>query len=304
MKKSVSLFAGLAFLVCISQAQTVVDYDGNTYDTVNIGTQVWMRQNLKVTHYNDGTPLPNVTDSVVWGHLSTAARCYYNNDSAAWNPVYGALYNGYTVTAGRNICPSGWHVSTDMDWQTAEAYLGTEDAGGMMKEAGTEHWVSPNAGATNSSGFTGLPGGMRGPTNLFQAMGENGLWWTSTPFNDEVIWSTYLWTMNTYVDHNPTPKYPGLSIRCVQDIPSGLKDLRLQEIISIYPNPATSKVSIEHGDPRHLEMKIFNMAGECILQDMLYSQSAEIDIGSISKGIYVINISSGDWSVHKKLIKE
>jgi uncharacterized protein (TIGR02145 family) len=304
MKKSVLLLAGLAFLGCICQAQTVVDYDGNTYDTVIIGTQVWLKQNLKVTHYNDGTPIPNIPDSVTWSSLTTGARCYYNNDSAAWNPVYGALYNGYTVNAVSNICPAGWHVSTDMEWQTAEAYLGVEDAGGKMKEAGTVHWVSPNAGATNSSRFTGLPGGMRGPKHSYQTIGENGLWWTSTPFNDEAIWSTYLWTMNTLVDHNPTPKYPGLSIRCVQDIPSGLKDIRLQEIIRIYPNPSTSVILIEHKDHRLLEMKIFNMAGECILLNKLSGQSTEIDIGSISKGIYVIKIYSDDWSVQKKLIKE
>ena len=95
MKKSILLFAGLAFLGCISQAQTVVDYDGNVYDTVIIGTQVWMKQNLKVTHYNDGLLIPNVPDSVTWGNLTTGARCYYNNDSVAWDPVYGALYNGY-----------------------------------------------------------------------------------------------------------------------------------------------------------------------------------------------------------------
>ncbi len=304
MKKSILLFAGLAFLGCISQAQTVVDYDGNVYDTVIIGTQVWMKQNLKVTHYNDGLLIPNVPDSVAWGNLTTGARCYYNRDSAAWDPVYGALYNGYTINDERNICPVGWHVSTDMEWQTAETYLGIDDAGGMMKEAGTAHWVSPNTGATNSSGFTGLPGGMRDLSNSFNAMGENGLWWTSTPFNETWTWSTYLWTMNTGVDHNPAPKYPGLSIRCVMDISSGHKDIQLQELIRIYPNPATSKVSIEYNSNQDLNLQVFNMAGQCILQDELDDKLTEIDIRSLSQGIYVIQISGEDWTIRKKLIKE
>ena len=239
MKKSILLLAGLAFLGCISQAQTLVDYDGNVYDTVIIGTQVWMKQNLKVTHYNDGVPIPNVPDSVTWGNLTTGARCYYHNDSVAWNPVYGALYNGYAALGARNICPAGWHVSTDTEWQTAETNLGLDVAGGKMKEEGTEHWVSPNNGATNSSGFTGLPGGMRDPANSFNAIGENGLWWTSTPFDETWTWTTYLWTMNSYVDHNPAPKYLGLSIRCVKDVISGIKDIYLKEIVRIFPNPAS-----------------------------------------------------------------
>jgi uncharacterized protein (TIGR02145 family) len=304
MKKSILLFVGLAFLGCISQAQTVVDYDGNVYDTVLIGTQVWMKQNLKVTHYNNGLLIPNVPDSVTWGSLTTGARCYYNNDSVAWNPVYGALYNGYAINDASNICPVGWHVSTDMEWQTAETYLGTDDAGGKMKEAGTAHWVSPNTGATNSSGFTGLPGGMRHLTNSFVALGENGLWWTSTSFDENWNWSTYLWTMNTGVDHNPAPKYLGLSIRCVQDIPSDLKDIPLQDLIRIYPNPATSKVSIEHNSNQDLKLQVFNMAGQYILQNELDDKSTEIDIRSLSRGIYVIQIAGEDLTIQKKLIKE
>jgi uncharacterized protein (TIGR02145 family) len=305
MKKSVLLLAGLAFLGCIPQAQTVVDYDGNVYDTVIIGTQVWMKQNLKVTHYNDGVPVPNVPDSAVWVSLTTGARCYYNKDSVAWDSVYGALYNGYTVNDTSNICPAGWHVSTDMEWQTAETYLGGADiAGGKMKEAGSVHWINPNTGATNSSRFTGLPGGMRDPANKFSTMGENGLWWTTTAFNTSFTWSTYFWYQFAGVDHNPTPKKYGLSIRCIRDIASGFADLNYKQIIRIYPNPATSKISIEHNSTQNLQLQVFNMAGECIMQDNLYSQSTEIDIHSLSKGIYAIRIFSDDWSIQKKLIKE
>ena len=304
MKKSILLLAGLAFLGGMPQAQTVVDYDGNVYDTVNIGTQVWMKQNLKVTHYNDGVPIPNVQDSVTWGNLTTGARCYYNNDSVSWNPVYGALYNGFAANDTRNVCPAGWHVSTDMEWQAAEAYLGPDEAGGKMKEAGTVHWISPNYGATNSSGFTGLPGGMRDPVNSFNAVGQNGMWWTSTPFDQTWTWTTYLWTMNTGVDHNPAPKYLGLSIRCVQDVVSGIKDIQLKEIIRIYPNPASSKISIEHDGNQNLKLQVFNMAGQCILQHELPDKLTEIDIRSVTQGIYTIQILGEDWTIQKKLIKE
>jgi uncharacterized protein (TIGR02145 family) len=304
MKKSNLLLAGLAFLGCISQAQTVVDYDGNVYDTVIIGTQVWMKQNLQVTHYNDGVPIPNVPDSGTWANLTTGARCYYNNDSAAWNPVYGALYNAYAVNEDRNICPAGWHVSTNMEWQAAESYLGPDVAGGKMKEEGTQHWVSPNTGATNSSGFTGLPGGMRHLTNSFVTMGENGLWWTSTPYNGIWTWSTYLWNMNSIVDHNPAPKYVGLSIRCVMDIISGIKDVHLNETIRIYPNPANYRISIEYDGNQKLDLQVFNMAGQCILLDKLSCKSTEIDIRTLARGIYILQIQGENQPIRKKLVKD
>jgi uncharacterized protein (TIGR02145 family) len=304
MKKPILLLAGLAFLGYFPQAQTVVDYDGNVYDTVTIGTQVWMKQNLKVTHYNDGVQIPNITDSVIWGNLTTGARCYYNNDSLAWNPVYGALYNGYAASGTRNICPAAWHVSTNAEWQSAEAYLGIDVAGGKMKEEGTLHWASPNTDASNSSGFTGLPGGMRDPANGFNTIGDNGLWWTSTPFDDTWIWTTYLWNMNSTIDYNPAPKYLGLSVRCVKDIVSGTRDIHLKEIIRIYPNPASTMISIEHDGNRNLKLQVFNMAGKCILQDELSGKLTEIDIREFTRGVYTLQILGENGTIQKKLIKE
>ncbi len=220
MKRAILILTGLAFLTFKNQSQTVNDYDGNVYDTVIIGSQVWLKENLKVTHYSNGIPIPNVTGNSAWANLATGARCYYNNDSSAFDSVYGPLYNWYAVNDTSNICPSGWHVSTNAEWTEAEIYLGgTGIAGGKMKEAGTAHWLSPNTGATNSSGFTGLPGGMRDPINNdFRTIQENGLWWTATAYNGSMAWSTYLWYLNAGVDHNPGTKKYGFSVRCVKDI--------------------------------------------------------------------------------------
>jgi len=138
----------------------ITDIDGNTYNTVQIGTQVWMSENLKTTRYRQGGAIPYVVGSSDWQALTTGAWSYYDHD-ASNNPIYGKLYNWYT-TLGDTLCPTGWHVPTDAEWTTLTTYLGGESvAGGKMKSVGTTYWNSPNSGATNESGFSVLPGGYR-----------------------------------------------------------------------------------------------------------------------------------------------
>ena len=134
----------------------VKDIDGNIYHTVTIGNQVWMVENLKTTRYNDGTAIPNVTDSSVWSKLSTPAYCWYNNDASSYKATYGALYNWYAVNV-QKLCPKGWHVASNAEFYALNSFLDGEC--GKLKEAGTIHWYSPNKGATNETGFTALPGG-------------------------------------------------------------------------------------------------------------------------------------------------
>jgi uncharacterized protein (TIGR02145 family) len=156
-----------------SQASgTVTDIDGNVYETIQIGTQWWIKENLRTTHFRNGDPIPLVTDDTAWAGLSTPAYCEYGNDPANVTD-YGRLYNWYAVADSRYIAPQGWHVATDEEWKQLEMYLGMSQSeanltgirgtveGGKLKEAGTVHWQSPNTGATNESGFTALPGGYR-----------------------------------------------------------------------------------------------------------------------------------------------
>ena len=118
-----------------------------------------MAENLRTTKYNDGTPIPQVTDAAAWSNLMTPGYCWYNNDAAKYKETYGALYNWYTVNIG-NLCPSGWHVPADTEWMVLTAHLGGEKiSGGKLKETGTLHWDKPNLRATNETGFTALPGG-------------------------------------------------------------------------------------------------------------------------------------------------
>ena len=200
------------------QSGTVTDIDGNLYHTVTIGNQVWMVENLKVTKYNDGTIIPYVTDNTTWAGLITDAYCWYNNDATTYKNTYGGFYNWYAVNTGK-LAPTGWHVPSDSEWTTLTTYLGGESiSGGKLKETGTIHWQSPNAGATNETGFTALPAGYRFIDGTFYNFGVVGTWWTSTEGVTNIPWNRTVYnsesgvyrTNNGYKDH-------GLSVRCVKD---------------------------------------------------------------------------------------
>jgi uncharacterized protein (TIGR02145 family) len=160
----------------------VTDIDGNIYEVIRIGKQLWMKENLETTKYNNGIAISNVTDSVSWREsYNTPAFCWYNNDSLGFNGIYGVLYNWHAVNT-RLLCPTGWHVPSDAEWKTLIKYLGGQDiAGGKLKETGTLHWSSPNTGASNEIGFTALPGGFRDDLHgRFEELGFKGYWWSGT----------------------------------------------------------------------------------------------------------------------------
>jgi len=195
----------------------VTDFDGNVYRTVTIGTQVWMVENLKVTHYRNGDLIPNITDSAAWDNSTSGAYCSMDN-SALNSSIYGHLYNWYAVNDSRNLCPAGWHVPTDDEWTILIDYLGGEDtAGGKLKEADTTHWHSPNTAATNEIGFTGLPGGCRRYDGLFLYLSYYGLWWTATEENPQYIWYRCLVFDNPGFLRKHFGKDCGCSVRCVRD---------------------------------------------------------------------------------------
>jgi uncharacterized protein (TIGR02145 family) len=149
-------------LLTVAEAITLTDADGNVYQTVTIGAQVWMAENLRTTKYNDGTPIPNVTLAADWNALTTGAYSDYNNDPANATD-YGRIYNWYAINTGK-LAPAGWHVPTTAEWATLVTTLGGEGtAGGPAKETGNAHWNAPNTGATNTSGFTGRGSGYRHP---------------------------------------------------------------------------------------------------------------------------------------------
>jgi uncharacterized protein (TIGR02145 family) len=198
---------------------TVTDTDGNVYQTVTIGTQVWMKENLKTTRYNDGSPIPLVTVGSTWINLTTGGYCWYN-DSIAYGNTYGALYNWYAVNTGK-LAPKGWHVPSDSEWTVLTTYLGGASvAGGKLKEVGTTHWGSPNTGATNETGFTALPGGVRDYNGTFSHIGSYGFWWSSTALDAASSWARFMSCSYADVsrsDNGSDYDVSGFSVRCVKN---------------------------------------------------------------------------------------
>ena len=199
------------------QTGSVTDIDGNIYKTVKIGDQWWMAENLKVTHYRNGEAIPNITDATEWSNRTDGAYCNYNNDTNNTD-TYGKLFNWYTVNDRRKIAPEGWHVPTDNEWQTLIDYLGGASvAGGKMKETGTLHWKSPNTGATNESGFTALPGGVRNDQGNFHSLGSTASLWSSTWSISGNARSRYPQYNNPEIRQYSGSKRFGCSVRCVRN---------------------------------------------------------------------------------------
>jgi len=193
---------------------TVTDVDGNVYHTVQIGTQTWLIENLRTTHYNDGSAITYEGDSVLWSLYNSGAYCYYNNDVAN-NNIYGKLYNWYAANSGR-LAPAGWHVPSDAEWQTIVDFLGGNDTAGAKMKA-TTLWNSPNTGATNSSGFTAIPAGGRELNGRYSNIGKNALFWSTTSYSTDNAWYRFLNHDNIQAFGFISSKVFGASVRCVKD---------------------------------------------------------------------------------------
>ena len=204
-----------------SYGPNITDTENNTYKTVTIGTQQWMAENLKVSKYNDGTAIPNITDNTIWQNNTSGAWAYNNNDLAN-NAKYGKLYNWYaispTMNGNKNVCPAGWHVPTDAEWTVLTDYLGGESvAGGKLKEVGTTSWNSPNTQAANTFLFSALPGGGRLNYGFSGDIGDYGYWWSSVEDDTDKARSHLLNYYSGYAHRLNSSKSYGLSVRCLRD---------------------------------------------------------------------------------------
>jgi uncharacterized protein (TIGR02145 family) len=288
------------------QAQTVTDFDGNIYQTVTIGTQVWMRENLKSRHYSDGTVI-----NEVWS--------YNNRDSLA--AIYGRIYSWKAAMRGaassnlipsgvQGVCPSGWHLPSSAEWSIlTNRYGGEFQAGAKLKEAGTLHWDSPNTGATNESGFTALPGGFHyQPGGGFGVMGATGGWWTSYNSGD-YVYSLYMGseTINaiqfgTYM--GPGYNYEDMSVRCLMNGGStAVDEIDNDKLLSIYPNPANNNITIRLENNLKADLSIYELEGKLMLQKQLNQQETIIDIRDFPVGMYIVSVRSSQGIMQRRIIK-
>lgn len=198
----------------------ISDIDGNLYGTVQIGDQLWMAEDLKTTHFSDGSPIPLVENYDEWTDLTLPAYSWYNNDTV--NAAdFGILYNWYVVETDK-LCPEGWHVPSDEEWIALEATLGgAEIAGGAMKEEGTTFWKTPNTEASNESGFAARPGGYRSYNGTFNLMRTSGYWWTTSQKSwygsSPRVLHRYLRYDDRALSRHIAEKSNGFSVRCVKN---------------------------------------------------------------------------------------
>ncbi len=204
------------------------DIDGNVYHAIKIGAQIWSKENLKATHYSDGTPIPNVQGANQWIVLKSGAYCHYNND-ASNSEIYGLLYNYYTVNSNK-LAPKGWHVATYEDWIKLTVEIGTRplpmigDVGPLVDQ---KNWTGPfysvhdaQITCTNSTLFTALPNGYRDNSISryypeFDCLGYQSSWWASNDKNAGIV--IYLDQTFGIFSLDDRPGYVGSGIRLVKD---------------------------------------------------------------------------------------
>lgn len=302
----------------------VLQTDGD-YETVTIGNQVWMAKNLDIAYYRNGDEIPQVIHPNEWSDLTTGAWCYYNNDPGK-GEIYGKLYNWYAVNDSRGLGPEKWHVASHDEWETLVDYLGT-NAGGMLKETGYSHWNSPNTDATNSTGFTGLPGGNRvGGYGAYYNIGLYGFWWTSTELDSVTALSRSLYYSRGEVYWLSYNKELGYSVRCVRDsesvtlrfylsngdiehiaisnisrmqfdgvssvIDNEYNMLQKKSITYIFPNPAKDRIFILSSHLASKKITISNLLGIEVWNSSAQSDKMEIDVSTLARGIYIIKFGN------------
>jgi uncharacterized protein (TIGR02145 family) len=212
---------------------SVTDINGNTYVTIKIGTQEWMQENLRTTKYNNGDVIPTGLNYVQWSNATTGAWTYYN-DSAQYNNPYGKLYNWYAVADSRGLCPTGWHVPTDSDWNvlvkqldyaadtSQNSYNQSPVAGWYLKTPGSlltgnGLWLATDTATNNSSGFSGLPAGYCSLSFDFDKISLGGYWWSSTEIITAGPWARNLNYTDPFVLRKIYDKRYGFSVRCIKD---------------------------------------------------------------------------------------
>jgi uncharacterized protein (TIGR02145 family) len=309
---------------------TVTDFDGNVYKTVTIGSNIWMAENLKVSHYRNGDPIPNLVSDADWGATAelpygsargTGAWCHMNNNPANECP-YGKLYNFFAVRDPRGLCPAGWVVPAGGDPipfvdNMLTSLGGTTVAGGKLKSAGNFYWASPNTGATNSSGFSGLPGGIRisccGDTRKFWGFNQYGAWWTSSLHDSGTeAYALTLSSSNSSASvENSHWTRMGLAVRCVKSTtPARLGTDPFVPSSSVFPNPTSGKFSMQFDATSDYQaaIQISDLNGRVLQEEKREIVSGlntlSIEVSTLPPGLYLVFVNSPQNQQVFKIVKQ
>ena len=312
MRLIIILFLFMVLLTSVAQ-ETVTDYDGNVYNTIAIGNQVWLQENLKSLHYSDGTEINDVVA--------------YNNDEGMAE-VYGRLYTWDAAMRNSNeegaqgIAPDGWHIPSDAEWKELENFLGGASiAGGKMKTTGTEYWSEPNTGADNSSGFSALPAGefdSHYTPNTFQLLNTHAVFWTSTEINSTKARERYLSYDNRKSSIYDWYKEMKYSIRCIKDVPTDVDETEMLEynfnLRQNYPNPFNPATTIQYelGKSSNVSIKIYDILGREVRElvnefkavgshKAIWDGKNNIGI-ELSSGMYFYTLTAGNNIESKKML--
>ncbi len=288
--------------------------------TVTIGTQIWQTTNLNVDTYSDGTPIPQVTDPTAWTALTTGAWCYYNNDPAN-GAIYGKLYNWYAVAGiydaaslanpslRKKLAPTGYHIPNDVEWTTMINFLDPNAnstvniAGGILKEIGTTHWYSPNTDATNSFGFTAIPGGTHLTSGYFGGLGLAGYWWSFSEIDSDYAFTCGLSYNNSLLTKYVADKRQGFSARCLSNQSLKTEDHAMNLQVKLFPNPTKNLLHLQTATNSNLDkITITDLTGKVILTQT--NNTNQVNVELLASGMYIIEAVSGQEKFTTKFIKE
>jgi uncharacterized protein (TIGR02145 family) len=306
MKNRIYFLVILSFLNFKSNAQTIVDIDGNIYNSVTIGAQTWMQENLKTTRFNNGIAIPT-TSLPVTNDTTILYQWSYNQDTNNIN-IYGRLYTWNVIYSNNNVCPNGWRVPNNLDWEALSNFLGGGSiAGGKMKEMGTVHWLVTDSTVNNSSGFTGLGSGSRGNPSGFSNINQSGSFWSSTPFGSIGSFPRgnvfSLVAQNSSFINSVSVANNGKACRCIKDETTGIDNSSFQNEIQIFPNPATNRITVSLEEIRNYHLSIFDLLGNTLHQQKLIDKINYIEIDFLPKGTYLIKLITENHVVSYKFIK-
>ena len=311
-----------------SQCSSVTDYDGNVYNTVVIGSQCWMQENLKVTRFNNGDTIREIEDSATWANITysgiTPPLWCHTNDTLTSSHTYGNLYNWYAAADPRHLCPAGWHLPSDTDWHvfatsldealdsatTYNSYIESTSAGGAMKA--TTLWWPPNTGATNSSGFTALPAASRSYSGYLDTQRTYSTFWCSTfpSWDSGIVWVREVENISADLYVLGLSKFSGFSLRCVNNSPIGIINIARNSDygVQIFPNPSSGIFTIKTitEQDEKSEIEILDVVGRRVdmFNNPQHLGTNQFNYSLTTKGIYFIHMIGSNSSNVTRLVIE